>query len=117
MASWFVCGQGLGVDVILVGVIVANLHNAKTGRFHPVFFSESPLPGLPSCGKPIRHKSRGHHAKGFELREDALAKCREFAGELKNESVGTPKLRIEKDLPWDGLGLPVMVRFFGELEG
>ncbi len=47
--------------MILFKPIIANLHNMKTGRYHPILFHEVPLPGPPNNGKPERHKSKGHH--------------------------------------------------------
>lgn len=97
--------------------IVANLHNVQTNRFHPILFIESPLPGPPSDDKPIRHKSKGHHTEGFETREEAIAHCQELIPQLIPDSIGEPRLCIDKDFPWDGDDIPAMVVVFIERDG
>jgi hypothetical protein len=91
-------------------MIVANLHNEKTNRFHPIVFQEHPLPSDPedSLG---RTKSLGHHTNGFATREEAIAECKEIAEKLP------ARLCIEKDFSWDGEDIPAMVVFFKEIEG
>ena len=95
---------------MLLNPIIANLHNVKTDRYHPILFEERPLPG---GGGPTRHKSRGHHTAGFATREEAIAECEKMAN---NPDMGG-KLCIEKDFPWDGEETPVMVVFFAEVGG
>lgn len=89
---------------------IANLHNVKTNRYHPILFRESPQPSW-SPGDPLRSKSSGHHTKGFDTREEAIAECKQIAERQQ------AKLCIEKDFSWDGEGMPAMVVFFGEQNG
>ena len=96
--------------------IIANLHNTKTNRFHPIIFVESPLPGPPSDDKPVRHKSKGHHTQGFDSRDAALSECRNIVDQIKEHAIGPPQLCIEKDFPWDGEDIPAMTVFFGTTE-
>lgn len=53
----------------------------ETGRFHPVFFEEYPMPGPPKKLEEmavVRLKSKMHHAAGFLLREEAIASIDDF---------------------------------------
>lgn len=95
---------------MLFNPIIANLHNTKTNRYHPILFTESPLPGGDG---PTRHKSKGHHTKGFDTREEAIAECERMSAD---EYCGG-RLCIAKDFPWDGEDIPAMVVFFGEVDG
>lgn len=90
--------------------IVANLHNTKTNRYHPILFDERPLPG---GGGPTRHKSRGHHTAGFDTREEAIAECEKM---VANPQIGG-RLCVDKDFAWDGEDVPAMVVFFSEAGG
>lgn len=98
----------------LFSPIVGLLHNVKLNRWHPVVFRESPLPGPPGPDVPVRHKSHGHHTGGFETRNEALASAREMAVELvtTHTAIGKVSLALDADFPWDGEGIPAMVRFF-----
>ena len=87
-------------------LIFAMLHNTATDRWHPILFYESPLPGPPHEGKPIRHKSKGHHTEGFNTRDEAVIYCETRAKELN------ASLCIEKAFAWDGEETPAMVVFF-----
>lgn len=102
---------------MILNPIIANLHNVKTDRFHPIVFREAPLPGLPGDDVPIRHKSQGHHTRGFDTRNEAIAECEKILEQLKPDSIGDPKLSIERNLLWDGGDIPAMVVFFGEQYG
>lgn len=97
---------------MLLNPIVAMLHNEKTDRYHPILFRESPLPGPHYEGKLIRHKSVGHHTNGFDTREEAL-KHIETSKDMK-ENCPYMKKCLDKDIPWDGEGLPLAVVFFSE---
>lgn len=90
---------------MLLNPVVANLHNTATNRFHPILFKESPLPG---GSGPSRHKSVGHHTKGFDTRDEAIEECKRIA---ERQSA---KLCVEKDFAWDGDDMPAMVVFFSE---
>jgi hypothetical protein len=92
-----------------VNPIVAMLVNEATGRFHPILFYESPLPGNPE--NLVRHKSKGHHTAGFDTRDEAVAEARELA-----ERQGA-RMALSQDLPWDGEDIPAMVAFFVEGRG
>jgi hypothetical protein len=95
---------------VLLNPIIANLHNTKTDRYHPILFEERQLPG---GGGPTRHKSRGHHTVGFDTRDEAIAECVKMS---ENPDCGG-RLCVEKDFPWDGEGVPATVVFFAELNG
>ena len=93
-------------------IIVANLHNTQTGRYQPIFFRESPLPGQGFGVNPAgRYKSGGHHTKGFDSRKEALAECEKMSQKIDGD------LCVEKDFPWDGEEMPVMVVFFSKVNG
>lgn len=98
---------------MLLNPIIGMLHNTKAERWHPIIFSESPLPGPYSEDKPVRHKSCGHHTVGFATRAEAMAN-------IMNEMVvklPEAKLALEKDFVWDGEDVPALVVFFGEVDG
>lgn len=90
--------------------VVANMHNVKTNRFHPIAFREAPLPGCLPNGGFVRLKSIMHHTEGFMTRREAIVSCRELAKDLE------AKLCIEKDIQWDRKSGPVKVIFLAELE-
>jgi hypothetical protein len=94
--------------------IIAMLENTKDHRFHPILFLFNPLPG---GGGPDRHKSKGHHTAGFGTREDAEKSVNEDLVPSVRENYGEPKLCLEKVFHWDGVGVPAMVVFFGEVDG
>jgi len=91
--------------------VIGILHNTSSDRWHPVLFTESPLPGPEELGKPIRHKSRMHHTKGFATRDEAITSARE---ELAVKVPGA-KFALDADLSWDGDGIPALTIFFDEL--
>lgn len=93
----------------MYNLIFAMLHNTKTGRFHPILFYESPLPGNPE--NLVRHKSKGHHTEGFDSRDDALASIEGKRSEWNFRTC------LEKDFTWDGEDTPAMVVFFAESQG
>jgi hypothetical protein len=95
---------------MLLNPIIANLHNTKTDRYHPILFTERPLPG---GSGPVRHKSVGHHTVGFDTRDEAIAECRKMS---ENPDCGG-RLCVEKDFEWDGEGTPAMVVFFVDVGG
>lgn len=90
---------------MLIGGTIANLHNLKMNRYHPIVFREAPQPSYKEGGL-MRSKSIGHHSEGFDTREEAIEDCQRKAKEMKAE------LCIEKDFTWDGEGVPAMVVFF-----
>jgi hypothetical protein len=93
----------------MFNAIVAMLINEATGRFHPILFYESPLPGNPE--NLVRHKSKGHHTAGFDTRAEAEVAARELAERQQ------ARLALSQDLPWDGEDIPAMVAFFIEGRG
>jgi len=93
--------------------IIAILHNQKTNAWHPILFTESPLPGPPSADKPIRHKSKMHHTTGFPERNKAVDYSR---AELAQHVPGA-KFALKGDIEWDGEDTPALVLFFGEVDG
>ena len=105
--------------MIPMNPIVAMLHNANTGRFHPILFDESPLPGPHSPDKPIRHKSQGHHTKGYDTLELAIegAKGPEMGARMKEVFGIEPRYALDEVITWHGEDLPTMMAFFVEVEG
>lgn len=102
----------------LFNPIIGMIHNTKNDTYHPVVFSEHPLPGPPEDGKLVRHKSKMHHTNGFATREEALANARgELAERVAEHFSGKPRFCLAKDFPWDGEGVPAMVVFFVEVNG
>lgn len=77
------------------------LHNKFTGRYHPAFFEEQPLPGpvKPSNEEQVvRLRSKMHHTAGFETLEEAQI-------ELDNMSrnIAVPEENVWRDpQEWDG---------------
>jgi hypothetical protein len=90
--------------------IFGMLHNTKDKRWHPILFVESPLPGPPEPGKPVRLRSKGHHTVGFATREEALASIVEKAPQVEPPAASD----TEKDIEWDGDGVPALVAFLSE---
>lgn len=91
--------------------VIANLHNVKTDRYHPIMFQERPQPSYKEGDKLVRSKSVGHHTNGFDSRDEAITECKKLSGEYNT------RLCLSKDFPWDGEDVPAMVVFFGEKEG
>lgn len=89
---------------------MANLHNIKTDRYHPIMFEERPTPSHQEGDSLMRSKSLGHHTEGFDTREEALNECQTLA------SQHGMNLCIEKDFPWDGECTPAMVTYFSEAD-
>ncbi len=54
--------------------LIMMLKNTSTGKFHPIFYIEKPMPDLESEAnkKYIRYRSKGHHTEGFLDREEAV---------------------------------------------
>ena len=91
--------------------VFSILKNTATGRFHPILFTERPLPGPPADNKPIRWKSFGHHTMGFDTREEALASIRGGKEEVEDR-FGTLRFAVKNDFEWDGNGIPAIVHLF-----
>lgn len=100
----------------MFNLIWAMLHNTTTDRWHPILFYESPLPGPPQPGKPIRHRSKGHHTEGLDTREEALASIEADTLKLA-ENYGPVRKCVDKAFEWDGNDLPAMVVYFAEQDG
>ena len=94
-------------------IIIGMLHNITTGRFHPIVFFESPLPGE---GKPTRHKSKNHHTEGFATREEALAEVELIRAKLLLNNYKKVRTALSKDFVWDEKeeDVPARVVFFVE---
>lgn len=90
------------------------LHNTGTGRFHPIFYTEAPLPGPDAPDKPIRHRSKGHHTTGFDTRAEADAYIPTLHHQLEVSSMGGVRtcLRPEDLMEWDGVEVPADTAFF-----
>lgn len=94
---------------MLLNPIFAMLQNTKTDRYHPILFAESPMAGPEYEGKPVRHRSKGHHTDGFSTRDEALQSIEDTI-----EKMGQPCGKsLRKEFPWDGEDIPAMVVFFG----
>ena len=84
---------------------VAILRDIQTGLWHPIFFTDHPLPGPPLPGKPERLKSKGHHTTGFDQRADAVIEANKV---FRNQKVGFfSRIDTEHDYLWDSLAMPV----------
>ena len=104
--------------MMMFSPIIGMIHNERLDRWHPVIFEEKPLPGPSHPDKPVRHKSKGHHTEGFSSREEAVAYIENsLISKLRDSSVGEIRTSLDKDLPWDGEGIPAMVEFFSTHEG
>lgn len=81
--------------------VLCILQHEKTGRFHPAFVEERPLPGPVPSPKDMtfaRMKSKMHHTTGFDTLEAAVTDLREdLAKKLSCRSV------LEKPLLWNGV--------------
>lgn len=80
------------------------LTNSLTGRFPPILFRHSPAPSE-SWGKPekaTRYRSKGHHTKGFDTLEEAMAHIN--ADPIMSWSGVT--------WTWDGVEIPAMTHWF-----
>lgn len=95
--------------------IVALLFNQKLGRWHPIYYTEAPLPGPPSPDKPVRHRSRGHHTDGYATRPEALEGAKAIGEALDKDCTGKCKYALAEDLAWDGEDIPADTAFFIDL--
>lgn len=104
------------MDIALFNPIVALVHDATVNRWHPILYAESPLPGPPSSGKPVRHKSKCHHTQGFATREEGLAGAKVLADQVVEHGLApSVKMAVTEDLEWDGQDVPADVAFFTDL--
>jgi hypothetical protein len=90
--------------------IIGLLHNLKEERFHPILFLNHPTPS----GMNNRYKSKFHHNIGFATAQEAITNIKDVLVPKVEEHFGTPKLTIEKYIPWDGEDTPAMVVFFSD---
>lgn len=97
---------------MLLNPVIATLRNTATGRFHPIVFVESPLPGPPNADKPVRHKSKGHHTLGFATRDESDLHSTESLKPACEAQAGTCRLKLDTVFEWDGADVPAMVQFF-----
>jgi hypothetical protein len=88
-------------------MIVANMKNEKTGRFHPIIFQCHPLPGGLEIGNFVRYKSKGHHTLGFDTEKESLEECDNIIKKLDSS-----KLYLKETFLWNGEGVPAKVTFF-----
>ena len=102
--------------MMLLNPVMGLIHNAKLKRWHPIYYTENPLPGPPSPDKPVRHKSGGHHTEGFETRKAALADMNLKAKQIVDGAYAPSCAVCDNDLEWDGEGIPADVAFF-KIEG
>ena len=88
-------------------IALGIVRNTATGRFHPMFYREYPLPG-PGPHPIVRFKSGGHHTEGLETRSEAEAYNEEQRAKLVE--MGQPcRDGLIADWEWDGEGMPVDV--------
>jgi hypothetical protein len=92
--------------------IIANLHNVKDNKFHPILFLAHPLFGNSGDFESIRYKSKLHHTDGFVDRDQSLDFCSTTMLDYTRRNFGEPCFCISKDFVWDGCELPAMVVFF-----
>lgn len=82
--------------------VICILKDERTGRFHPAFFEEKPLPGpVESVDETsvVRLKSKMHHTEGFEKLEDAIKNLSDDLG----AKIKLPKTNIcVEPIDWDG---------------
>jgi hypothetical protein len=83
------------------------LLNTATGRYHPIIFQPSPLPGGARIQGASRYRSTGHHTEGFDTIEAAWDSVKKD-GRLR---------AVERVWEWDGASIPAMTEFFGDEEG
>lgn len=85
--------------------VVGILHNACTGKFHPILWEEAPLPG--GVEVPVnRYRSRMHHTGGFVKHEEAVEGAKELAKEVAHHYGG--EVLVKEDLiAWSGEDMPV----------
>ncbi len=95
--------MGLTMPPFITGL----LHNDITGRYHPISFRESPLPGnnvnRPLEAQVMRHKSIGHHTEGFATKEEAD----KWITDNKDRCTYVPNV-----WEWANEDVPAMVAFF-----
>ena len=94
--------------------VIAMLHNQKASRFHPIVYLPAPMPGGIDAG---RCKSKMHHTQGFAERNEALAYVPTLAENVEDHLFSRVVLFLERDLEWDGEGIPVDVSVFDESTG
>ncbi len=83
--------------------IIKMLHNTKTGTYHPIWYSEAPLPGPEPA--VVRYKSRGHHTAGFPTLEEGIAGRKQLEERLELNGY-SPVVEDGELLEWNGEGVP-----------
>lgn len=89
--------------------VIAMLHNQKLNRWHPILFENTFAPG---DGEVSAYKSRMHHTSGFATREEAVNDIPNLKERVNSHIGPVDKIAIDKDIEWDGEGIPAMVDFF-----
>jgi len=91
--------------------LMKMLVDTSTGKFHPIMYLESPLPGGDEANKTlVRYKSKGHYTIGFSDRDEAVQSA--MGNQAKLESMGYRfNHELENDMPWDGSGIPADICF------
>jgi hypothetical protein len=88
------------------------VRNTATGKWHPMFYRESPFPGGYDSDlnrNVTRFKSGGHHTEGFADRAAADAYVEDTRVRLTSD--GEPCAPgLIADWEWDGEGMPLDVR-------
>jgi hypothetical protein len=87
---------------------VSILHNTKENRFHPIYYTEKPLPSY-SGEDAMRFKSRGHHTNGLETLDLARKDAADLGTKLIEQGYN---VNVENSIiSWDGEGIPADVTF------
>ena len=87
--------------------------NMAENTFHPIVFTDHPLPGEYDVNKPIRLKSKMHHTGGFQTREEAIVNINiSLLPNVQENFIGEPVLDLDTELSWDGDGIPAISCLF-----
>lgn len=81
---------------------ICILKSNKTGRFHPAFVEEKPMPGpIPDVAdtKFVRVKSKMHHTAGFETFEEAVTNVQESM--RPRLTLSDDNVALEHSVDWD----------------
>jgi len=81
--------------------VLCVLHDVTTGKYHPAFFEEAPMPGSVADVqdvKIVRLKSKMHHTGGFINLEEAHKSLDELCAQIRV----TPENIWRKPREWGG---------------
>lgn len=87
--------------------LIKMLFNTTDKTYHPILYTESPLPSYTPEDKFTRFKSKGHHTIGFKEKEDALEHIQVDIMQSPALSDASFIEQYEGEvLPWDGREIP-----------